>query len=180
MANVIRPKSVSSENKKKEEEAPVELTPILDGAEVEDDSLPDEEEDVEAIEPIAPTRLEDADPQAELWDNGPTVGEVLAYRNEHGGVFITSFDMDDHYLWKVIKRKEYKSVLRRIEDLQNTQEYSPAELNMIQEEMITELCLLIPDPAKVNFDDLPAGIPSLLSQQILESSGFVAFDTREL
>ncbi len=145
----------------------------------EDTDGPDpfSDEDEESVN--LPT-LEQADPNDHLWEGGPTVGEAVAYKQEHGEIYVTTVTMEKFILWKTMLRHEYAKVVRTIEQLNAQGELSPTELNMIQEELICELCFLHPKMAGDDFQKELAGIPSLLSQQILESSGFTAIDTRGL
>lgn len=147
------------------------------GVEPDDEPGLDVEEEAELDVPLS---LEEADPDEELWPGGPTVAETMAYKEEHGDVFVTTVTLEKHVMWKTLTRREYRAVVRRIEQLSADGEASPSELNMIQEELICELCLLHPKMSSDDFDGDLAGLPSLVSQQILESSGFVALDTRGL
>lgn len=145
--------------------------------ELEDEEGFDVEEDAELGVPLS---LEEADPNEELWPGGPTVAETIAFKEEHGEVFVTTVTLEKHVMWKTLTRREYRAVVRQIEQLSASGEVTPSELNMIQEELICELCLLHPRMSADDFDGDLAGLPSLVSQQILESSGFVAIDTRGL
>lgn len=151
---------------------------------VEEDEadVPEVEEpaDAEVERETGPLNLEDIDPKEHLWEGGPTVGEVLAMKAEHGDIFVTTVPYEKHFLWKTMNRAEYRMVVRRIEEISATGEMSPGEANLYQEELVCELCLLFPAMVSEDFNGELGGVPSLLSQQILESSGFVAIDTRGL
>lgn len=161
---------------------PVKVTmPDADQPEEEPAEVPAPEEpgiDVEEDDDTLPLSLEDADPNDTLWPDGPTVADVLAFKEAHGDVFVTSPTVERHLMWRTLTRRDYRAIVRHMEELSATGEYSPSEINMIQEELITETCLLVPKMKVEDFDGDLAGLPSLLSQQILESSGFTAFDTR--
>ena len=51
---------------------------------------------------------------------------------------------------------------------------------MWNEEAIAELCILYPQYDKIEMKGIMAGIPSLISQEVLEASGFVALEVRQL
>jgi hypothetical protein len=57
---------------------------------------------------------------------------------------------------------------------------SNAEANMWNEEAISELCILFPSYDKQALTGDMAGLPSLISQEVLEASGFVALEVRQL
>lgn len=155
--------------------APTKKAPVeLDVEEVEE--VADEVEQDDSI----PLTLEEADPNAELWDGGPTVADAVAFKAEYGDIYVTTVTYDKYVLWKTLNRGEYRRVISTLEDMTNAGEASPAELSLYQEELICELCMLSPKMSVGDFEGGLAGLPSLLSQQILESSGFNALDTRGL
>jgi hypothetical protein len=51
---------------------------------------------------------------------------------------------------------------------------------MWNEESIAELCILYPTLNKADMTGVMAGIPSLIAQEVLEASGFVALEVRQL
>jgi hypothetical protein len=134
----------------------------------------------EADDQSAPQSVEDLDDAEEIWDNGPTAGMIKAWKALHGDVYVTSLTFDKHVVWRTLARSEYKQLVKKMEQLVQAGQLSTAEANLWNEEAITEICLLFPDYTKVSMADDMAGIPSLLSQEILEASGFVALEVRQL
>ena len=67
-----------------------------------------------------------------------------------------------------------------MEQLVQAGQLSTAEANLWNEEAITEVCILFPSYDKVSLSSEMAGLPSLLSQEVLEASGFVALEVRQL
>jgi hypothetical protein len=136
--------------------------------------------DEEFVEELGPQSVEDLDDAEEIWDNGPTAGMIKAWKALHGDVYVTSLTFEKHVVWRTLSRSEYKQLVKKMEQLVQAGQLSTAEANLWNEEAITEICLLFPDYTKVSMADDMAGIPSLLSQEILEASGFVALEVRQL
>jgi hypothetical protein len=136
--------------------------------------------DDEFVEDLGPQSVEDLDDAEEIWDNGPNAGMVKAWKALHGDVYVTSLTFDKHVVWRTLARSEYKQLVKKMEQLVQAGQLSTAEANLWNEEAITEICLLFPDYTKVSMAEDMAGIPSLLSQEILEASGFVALEVRQL
>lgn len=153
-------------------------------------SMPDElvDEEVETEEPIKedveeeieePVMVEDLDPNEELWPGGPTAGQVAEWKAEYGSVYLTSVTLDDHILWRPLNRPEYKAHVRNMESMVDSGQMSPADANLYNEEAIAATCILYPSYDPQNRNEL-AGLASLISQEVLEASGFVALEVRQL
>jgi hypothetical protein len=67
-----------------------------------------------------------------------------------------------------------------MESLMQAGQMSTAEANMWNEEAVAELCILFPGYNKAALTSDMAGLPSLISQEVLEASGFVALEVRQL
>ena len=128
----------------------------------------------------SPTSVEDLDDTEEIWVGGPTAGMIKTWKALYGDVYVTSLTYDKHVVWRTLTRSEYKQLVTKMEQLLQDGQISKAEANLWNEEAITEICLLFPNYANVTMADGMAGIPSLLSQEILEASGFVALAVRQL
>ena len=128
----------------------------------------------------APLRIEDLDDSEVIWENGPTAGQIKKWKTEHGDVYVTSLTFDKHVVWRTLTRNEYKQLVKKMEQLVQAGQLSTAEANLWNEEAITEICLLFPAYDRVALSNEMAGLPSLLSQEILEASGFVALEVRQL
>lgn len=122
--------------------------------------------------------LESLDPKEELWDDGPTVAQALEWKDKFGRLYITSLDYDDHILWRPLMRSEYKEHVRQIERMTSSGQVSQLEAKLLNEELLAETCMLWPryDKAAENY----AGIPAIISDEIMEASGFVALQVRQL
>lgn len=103
--------------------------------------------------------------EQEVYPGGPTYNELEKWKSMYNGeVYLTEFDEDTAFVWRPLKRKEYKDIAK----LQNAD-------NFYREERICEKAILYPaDYGFMHMSNGKAGIPSLLHELILEKSGFVA------
>jgi hypothetical protein len=124
--------------------------------------------------------VEDLDPKEELWPGGPTAGDIVAWKAEYGDVYVTSITMDQHIIWRTMNRSEYKTHVKNIEKIGQNNQISQADVSMLNEELIAEMCIIYPkfDRAKLNGE--LAGVPSIIAQEVMEASGFVALEVRQL
>lgn len=124
--------------------------------------------------------VEDLEDDEEIWNGGPTAGQIKQWKAMFGDVYVTSITFDKHIVWRTLNRNEYKQLVKKMEQLVQAGQLSTAEANLWNEESITEICILFPSYDKIALSNEMAGIPSLLSQEILEASGFVALEVRQL
>jgi len=170
MANK-RQVSVSTETESNE--------PLIGG----DNTILSEEDadNVQMMEQIEDGRdVEDLPDEEEIWDGGPTAGMIKVWKAKHGEVYVTSISFDKHVVWRTLNRIEYKQLVKKMEQLIQSGQLSSAEANMWNEEAITELCILYPSFDKESLTKEMAGLPSLIAQEVLEASGFVALEVRQL
>lgn len=180
------PKAVITDgiNKKETKTSPEPEVKQVEEEEVQEETAPEPEEGAvdtqveDDDEDLDGVPLESLDPEEELWEGGPTVGQALEWKNQYGRLFITSLDYDDHILWRPLLRSEYKNHVRHIEKLTSSGKMSQFEANLLNEELLAQTCMLWPmfDP---NEESL-AGIPAIIAQEIMEASGFVALQVRQL
>lgn len=143
--------------------------------EVVDDDVPGdeiEEEDYKSID--------DLPDEQEIWEGGPKAGQVKEWKNIYGDVYVTSITYDKHVAWRTLNRAEYKQIVKKMEQLVQAGQLSTAEANLWNEETIAETCMLYPTFDKNRSVGFMAGVPSLISQEVLEASGFVALEVRQL
>ena len=124
--------------------------------------------------------IEDLDDNELLWDNGPNAKMIKAWKKEYEDVYVTSITYDKHIIWRVLTRLEYKQIVKKMEQLVQAGTLSSAEANMWNEEAIAEACILYPKFDKNDLRGAMAGMPSLIAQEVLEASGFVALEIRQL
>lgn len=144
---------------------------------------PDEESDDDAEEEVEEEiSVDDLPDDAELWIGGPTIAEIKAWKEEYGdgNVYVTSITYDKHVVWRTMTRPEYSAHIRNMEKLMESGQLSQAAAGLYNEEAITQLCTLYPEYDRKNQTKELAGLPSLLSQEIMEASGFVALEVRQL
>ena len=147
----------------------------------EDDDNP-QEEYVVVENPIEEPagKQEDLDDDELIWDGGPTAKMIKEWKSQYGDVYVTSITYDKHVVWRVLNRIEYKQIVKKMEQLIQAGTLSSAEANMWNEEAIAQLCTLYPKLEGNNLSGAMAGLPSLISQEVLEASGFVALEVRQL
>lgn len=129
----------------------------------------DEMMDMEEESPIVDIGSIDEDDvslaEQEVFPGGPTYNALekwkSMYQNE---VYLTEFDEKNIFVWRPLKRKEYKDIAK----LQNAD-------NFYKEERICEKAILFPENyGYMHMGAGKAGIPTLLSELILEKSGFIS------
>jgi len=101
----------------------------------------------------------------EIFPGGPTHNELEQWKSMYNGeVYLTEFDEENVFVWRPIKRKEYKDIAK----IPNADQF-------YKEERICDKSILFPSNyGAMNMSVGKAGIPTLLSELILEKSGFVA------
>jgi hypothetical protein len=102
----------------------------------------------------------------EVFPGGPTEDMVANWKKKYGEVYMTEFDFDV-FIWRTLGRLEYKKLLSENE--------GDIDMQWFREEKITEICTLW--PKDFSHDDVVggrAGTPRLLSEQILNKSGFTS------
>lgn len=138
------------------------------------------EEDGKILDPAQATSVEQLAEDVPIFEHGPTAGQIVEWKKQHGEVYVTSISFDKHIVWRILSRLEYKQLVKKMESLMQAGQISTAEANMWNEEAIAELCILYPAYNKNALTADMAGLPSLISQEVLEASGFVALEVRQL
>jgi len=138
------------------------------------------ENDEIVFEEDEPTSVEDLDDNEYVWPDGPTAGQIKIWKKEYGEVYVTSISFDKHIAWRPLNRIEYKQLVKKMEQLVQSGQLSSAEANLWNEEAIAELCILFPQYDGASMVKDMAGLPSLIAQEVLEASGFVALEVRQL
>lgn len=155
----------------KEEEVAPEPEPVVEEPEA---AVVDEEAEEEYI------TVESLDPNEPLWEGGPTAGDVTAWKEEHGEVYVTSITLDKHIIWRPLTRGEYKRHIQEMEELVESGKLSSARASLYNEESVAETCILFPKYSREDKDSGLAGVPSIIAQEVMEASGFVAVEVRQL
>lgn len=154
-----------------EAEEVVSETPEVDALEDED-----EFEDEDGAVP-----LEELDPEEDLWLGGPKIGQVLEWKKEYGEVWCTTLNpfTNRHVLWRPLDRDEYRRLVLALEQAIQAG-MSNVEATMNNEEVMTELVTLYPKYNRHDRKGTLAGMPQTISQEVMEMSGFVAVEVRQL
>lgn len=128
------------------------------------------------------TAVTEPQPEDELWEGGPTFGTINGWKAQYGdgNIYVTSINPSKHVVWRTISRFEYRNIVKQLEESVATGLITQAEANMNNEEMITQTCILYPTYTKEQISKDMAGLSSILSQEILEASAFIALDIRRL
>lgn len=127
-----------------------------------------------------PRTVEDLEPDEPLWEDGPTAGQIIEWKKQYGDVYVTSVTLDVNIVWRTLNRLEYKKHVKNMEQLSNSDQASQADISMINEELIAEMCILFPKFDRNQLVGELAGIPSIIAQEVMEASGFVALEVRQL
>ena len=124
--------------------------------------------------------IEDLDDSEELWEGGPVSGMVKEWKSQYGEIYVTSVSYDNHIIWRVLNRMEYKQIVKKMEQLVESGKLTSVEANMWNEEIVAKTCILYPILEDGDISTVMAGVPSLIAQEVLEASGFVALEVRQL
>lgn len=133
-----------------------------------------------AEEDETPLGVDDLPDDELIWPGGPTAGQIKLWKKEYGDVYVTSITYDKHIAWRTLNRLEYKNLVKKMEQLVQAGQLTQSEANLWNEEAITEICILYPAYDKQSLVTEMAGLPSLISQEVLEASGFLALEVRQL
>ena len=127
-----------------------------------------------------PLGVDDLPDDELIWPGGPTAGQIKLWKKEYGDVYVTSVTYDKHIAWRTLNRLEYKNLVKKMEQLVQAGQLTQSEANLWNEEAITEICILYPAYDKQSLVTEMAGLPSVISQEVLEASGFLALEVRQL
>lgn len=158
---------------------PVEAVKVIE-EELHEDPAPEPEAETPETEDFNPTRLEDLDPNEELWEGGPKIGNILAWKQEYGDIYVTSLTLDKHVVWRTMDRGEYKTMIRTMEELTQRGSLTSAEIQLFQEDYVSDLAILFPEVNPEEKDRDLAGLATIIAQEVMDASGFVALEVRQL
>lgn len=100
----------------------------------------------------------------EIFPGGPPRGLVEMWKQQYGEIYSSTFG-DDVFIWRTLRRNEYKEVLRIQVKNGDT---------MFREESICQRCVLWPQGYNIAAMIAgKAGTPTLLAEQIMDKSGFI-------
>jgi hypothetical protein len=114
-------------------------------------------------EPIVAYGYTQSELDAPVFEDGPSRLEVEQWKEKFGDVYFTPFG-EKIFIWRTIKRPEYRQILA-----------DKSLSTMDREEVFCERCVLFPrNYTRTKMAEGDAGIPSLISEMLMDKSGFVA------
>ncbi|OTO09102.1 hypothetical protein A5882_003432 [Enterococcus sp. 4E1_DIV0656] len=105
--------------------------------------------------------LNEQEDDGRLFPGGPNEEEIEELKVKTGGELFMTRIIDSYYLWRPLKRLEYREIMR----IENADSY-------FREEKICEKCVVYPKNVAKELRLGRAGIATLLSEVISEESGF--------
>lgn len=117
--------------------------------------------------PLEVDEFEEFDGEEEIVPGGPTYDQIEAWKSKfQDKVFLTEIE-GDVYIWRPIRRIEYKNLMKA----QKGNDSQQARFHL--EERICDTCILYPANFRATgMSSGLAGVPSLLSEMVLNKSGF--------
>lgn len=152
----------------------VDIKEVNDEKEEEVEAPPEE---VVAEEEVAPGEIGDTET---YWPEGPTGAQVREWKNQYGDIYVTSVTPEKHIVWRTLTRFEYRRLVKQLDQQSTSGQVTQAEANLNNEESIAETVILFPPYKRNETSGYMAGIASLISQEAMEASGFVALEIRQL
>ena len=137
----------------------------------------DEAVKVDEAEDVEPGEIGD---EEEYWPGGPKGSEVKEWKKVYGDIYVTSVTPDKHIVWRTLTRFEYRRLVKALDQQASSGQVTQAEANLNNEESIAETVILFPPYKRTEVSGYMAGIASLISQEAMEASGFVALEIRQL
>lgn len=138
-----------------------ELDPMAqeETQELQDDTSDENPEENDKKQPV--------DPIMESWTarkEGPSDEQIAIWKEQFGEVYLISFDLDENYVWRPIKRLEYKNIIQQAKDDAHYQE------------MLVQRCVLWPQVGPEILTGGKAGTIPTLHAVIMEGSNFLEPD----
>lgn len=138
------------------------------------------EQSVEPVVETAPETDADVAPETELFDGGPTKAQIDEWKSKFGKIYVTEVADEKYVVWRTLRRAEYRNLVADMERAVSNGA-SNAEASMNNEEAITQMCSLWPSGLTLQGLGVDlAGLPAIISQQVMEASGFMSLQVREL
>lgn len=102
----------------------------------------------------------------------PLYEQVEIWKKDHGQVFKTGIQ-DDLYIWRKLKRTEYKEITLALNEEYGFEEANAQLKTWARQDEIAKTVLLYPEDADKAIEDA-AGIATVIAQDCLVRSGFGA------
>lgn len=131
----------------------------------EDESFSEENvEEQESVEDQESSAMDELEAVLSEFENAPDRGTLETWKYSFGEIYTSSINDNDFYVWRTVKRQEYKTILGTMAE--NASE-------MMLEEAIIRKCLLFPSPSIEFVSQSRAGVIPTLYSQIMFNSGFI-------
>jgi hypothetical protein len=99
-----------------------------------------------------------------LFEGGPSIDQVEEWKKQYGKIYMTEIDEGDVFIWRSLTRKEFKDIMK----------VEGADA-LYREERVCERTVIWPET--YDFTSMAvgkAGVPTLISEQVMDKSGFVS------
>lgn len=84
---------------------------------------------------------------------------IKELKEKHGDIYKTTIDGVD-YVWRPLRRDEYKEIVNQDMDI------------IDKEEIIARKCTVWPELTEEDWLNIPAGVPTTISDGVMSKSGF--------
>jgi len=132
------------------------------------------------VEDVVEEDVDDIGDDEEYWPGGPTGAMVKEWKKVYGDIYVTSVTPERHIVWRTLTRFEYRRLVKVLDQQSSSGQVTQSEANLNNEESIAETVILFPPYKRDQVSSYMAGIASLISQEAMEASGFVALEIRQL
>lgn len=101
------------------------------------------------------------------------LGELIPeWKAKYGRIYKNIVD-GDVFIWKAIRRKEYRELLKMNDDIDADERF------LLKQESVVQMATLFPENIS-SFIESKAGLATVLSEEILARSGFDISETESL
>lgn len=98
--------------------------------------------------------------------SGPSTAEIEKFKAAHGDVFVYAFSDTELYIFRALKRNEFRDLQTQLMDPKNNMD------QLTYEEAICSKCVLWPAVDKDHFAKSKGGTATSLAEQIMMNSNF--------
>lgn len=124
------------------------------------------EQEVTAVEPVQEEQKQPTIYEVLSQLGGPDQEQIEAWKLQHGGVYVAAHAEDSVYVFRALKRFEYRQFQTMLTDPEKKMDQYDYE------EAVCRTCTLWPDPSKSSASLEKGGTATTLSEQIFQNSNF--------
>lgn len=96
--------------------------------------------------------------------DGPGEEQITAWKAKYGEVFVTAISEDEVFIWRALKRREYRELQIKQANPENQMD------QLAYEEAVCSVCVLWPTDMK--YAEEKGGLATTLAEQIMQNSDF--------